>query len=100
MRIIPGKLVVNLVPAGAPNKGDVLLASRARAGADSALYVGDDVSDEDVFSLDRPGRLLSVRVGRSPRSAAAYYLRNQAEIEQLLSTLIELRRVVPKRVKC
>jgi trehalose 6-phosphate phosphatase len=91
MRMIAGKLVVNLVPADAPNKGDALLALRSRASADTALYVGDDVSDEDVFSLDEPGSLLGVRVGRSPRSAAPYYLRNQGEIDQLLSTLIELR---------
>lgn len=92
MRLISGKLVVNLVPAAAPNKGEALEALRARAVADSALYVGDDVSDEDVFSLDQPGRLLSVRVGRSQRSAAAYYLRGQAEIDQLLSALVDLRR--------
>jgi trehalose 6-phosphate phosphatase len=91
MRMIAGKLVVNLVPADAPNKGDALQAVRSRAGADTALYVGDDVSDEDVFSLDQPGRLLGVRVGPSPRSAAPYYLRNQGEIDQLLCTLIDLR---------
>lgn len=96
MRMIAGKLVVNLVPADAPNKGDALEALRARAAADTALYVGDDVSDEDVFSLDQPGRLLSVRVGYSQRSAAAYYLRNQIEIDRLLSALIALRSVAAR----
>jgi trehalose 6-phosphate phosphatase len=91
MRLISGKLVINLVPASAPNKGDAVLSLRARAGADTALYVGDDVSDEDVFSLDQPGRLLGVRVGRSARSRAPYFLRDQSEIDALLSTLIQLR---------
>lgn len=91
MRLIAGKLVVNLVPASAPNKGDAVQALRTRAGADTALYVGDDVSDEDVFSLDQPGRLLGVRVGRSARSHAPYFLRDQSEIDALLSTLIQLR---------
>lgn len=91
MRLIFGKLVINLVPASAPNKGDAVQVLRTQAGADTALYVGDDVSDEDVFSLDQPGRLLGVRVGRSARSRAPYFLRDQSEIDALLSTLIQLR---------
>lgn len=97
MRVIPGKNVINLVSADAPNKGDALVDARARAGADTALYVGDDVSDEDVFSLDQPGRLLGIRVGRSQRSAAPYYLRDQGEVDALLSTLIELRQQLASR---
>ena len=97
MRLIPGKLVVNIVPAAAPNKGDAVLALRAQLGADTALYVGDDVSDEDVFCLDQPGRLLGVRVGRSLRSAAPYYLRDQAEIDELLRRLISVRAGIAQR---
>jgi trehalose 6-phosphate phosphatase len=91
MRIIGGKLVVNVVPAGAPHKGDALTALRSQSGADAALYVGDDITDEDVFELDQPGRLLSIRVGQTRRSAAAYYLRDQREIDRLLATLHRLR---------
>ena len=91
MRLISGKLVSNIVPRDAPNKGDAVLALRARSGADTALYVGDDMSDEDVFGLDQPGRLLGVRVGRSQRSAAHFYLRDQRQIDSLLRTLVELR---------
>jgi trehalose 6-phosphate phosphatase len=91
MRIVPGKLVINIVPARAPNKGDALLELRAREGADVALYVGDDVSDEDVFRLDQPGRLITVRVGASLSSQATYYLRDQRGIDGLLHQLINLR---------
>lgn len=91
VRIVPGKLVVNVVPSRAPHKGDALLALRAQERADTALYVGDDVTDEDVFLLDQPGRLLTIRVGESRASAAAYYLRDQREIDRLLSRLLELR---------
>jgi len=91
MRSIPGKMVVNLVPAQAPSKGDALLDLRARAEADVALYVGDDLSDEDVFCLDAPGQVLGVRVGKSARTSALYYLRDQLELDVLLQTLIELR---------
>jgi trehalose 6-phosphate phosphatase len=83
--------VVNLVPERAPHKGDALLALRAKEGADTALYVGDDITDEDVFELDQPGRLLSIRVGQSKRSAAAYFLRNQREIDVFLDRLVKFR---------
>lgn len=91
MRVIPGKLVINAVPAAAPNKGDALLALRDKTGTDVAMYIGDDVTDEDVFRIDQPGRLFTVRVGRSRTSAARYYLRAQQEIDTLLEHLVALR---------
>jgi trehalose 6-phosphate phosphatase len=90
MRIIGGKLVVNVVPAGAPHKGDALLQLRKKARAELTLFVGDDVTDEDAFAMDLPG-LVGVRVGRTQRSAAAYYLREQREIDRLLLALHALR---------
>jgi trehalose 6-phosphate phosphatase len=91
IRAIAGKLVLNVVPAGAPHKGEALRRLRADAGCDTAIYVGDDVTDEDVFALDEPGRLLGIRVGRSSRSAAAWFIRSQLEIDALLDCLLELR---------
>ena len=91
MRTIPGKLVVNVVPAGAPHKGDALLALRAEEQADTAIYVGDDATDEDVFELDQPGRLLSIRVGMATTSAASYYVKGQSEVDTLLSRLAQIR---------
>jgi trehalose 6-phosphate phosphatase len=91
MRSIPGKLVVNVIPERAPHKGDALVRLRADEGADTAVYVGDDVTDEDVFQLDQPGRLLSIRVGRSKSSAAPFFVRDQREIDPLLSRLVRLR---------
>ena len=91
LRVIPGKLVANIVPERAPNKGDALIHLRTLAHADTALYVGDDVTDEDVFGLDQPGRLVTVRVGESTSSAAAYYLRTQRDVDVLLATLVAFR---------
>jgi trehalose 6-phosphate phosphatase len=91
VRVIPGKLVVNVVPSGAPNKGDALVELRAKEGADTALYVGDDVTDEDVFTLDQPGRLLGVRVGERRGSAAEYFVERQRDVDRLLSALVGLR---------
>jgi len=92
MRTIPGKLVINVLPERAPHKGDALLRLRAKEGADTAIYVGDDATDEDVFQLDQPGRLLSVRIGMAASSAAPYYLRSQREIDTFLARLGRLRK--------
>lgn len=86
-RIIGGKLVYNVLPEGAPHKGMALLAARDRYRCDAALYIGDDDTDEDVFSLEDPGRLLSIRVGPSDRSRASYFIRTQRDIDAVLTIL-------------
>lgn len=91
MRSIPGKLVVSLLPVGAPNKGDAMVHLREQAGADTALFVGDDLTDEDIFALDQPGRLQTIRVGASRTSSARYFLRSQVEIDVLLEKLAQYR---------
>jgi trehalose 6-phosphate phosphatase len=91
-RVIGGKQVVNIVPAAAPDKGVALERVRARLACDTALYVGDDETDEDVFALGPPDRILSVRVGARGASRAAYCIRDQLQIDALLEVLIELRR--------
>jgi len=88
VRLIRGKQVVNLLPTDAPHKGIALERARARFACDTAIYVGDDETDEDVFALDQPGRLLTIRVGRKRQSLASYFLRNQSEIDRLLETLL------------
>jgi trehalose 6-phosphate phosphatase len=91
LRLMAGKLVVNVIPEGAPHKGEALLRVRAEVGADTALYVGDDITDEDVFEIDQPGRLLTVRVGRSSATSAEYFVRDQREVDRLLARLADLR---------
>ena len=87
-RLVSGKQVVNLLPTDAPHKGIALERLRARFACETAIYVGDDQTDEDVFGLGQPGRLLTIRVGRKRRSAAAYFLKSQAEIDRLLESLL------------
>lgn len=91
-RVIGGKQVVNVIPPGAPHKGVALERERDRLGCDTAFYIGDDETDEDVFALDRPGRLLTVRVGAQQVTQASYCLPRQPEIDSLLRRLIEIRR--------
>jgi trehalose 6-phosphate phosphatase len=94
-RVIGGRHVVNILPMDAPHKGIALERERARLGCDTAIYVGDDETDEDAFGLTQPGQLLSIRVGARASSAAAYYIRTQAEIDRLLILLLKLRRETP-----
>ena len=91
VRIIGGELVVNFVVRDAPHKGLALVHQRSDFACDTAIYVGDDETDEDIFKLHLPGCLLSIRVGRKRTSAASYYLRNQAEIDRLLRMLVKQR---------
>ena len=82
-RLIHGNCVLNLVPRDAPHKGDALRALLAHSGCERSLYVGDDVTDEDVFRLKLPA-VLSVGVDPGPGSAADLFLPDQSEMIRLL----------------
>jgi trehalose-6-phosphatase len=98
VRVVGGKQVVNLVVDRSPDKGEALEAERDRLGCNWVLYVGDDENDEDAFALD--GNIVGVRIGRKQQSRARYYLRTQAEIDQLLELLVLLRPPVKAPAEC
>ena len=60
---IGGKQVVNIVPRGAPHKGQAVEQVRRRQKLDTVLYVGDDDTDENAFAMRRTGRVWGIRVG-------------------------------------
>jgi trehalose 6-phosphate phosphatase len=91
VQIIGGKLVVNVLPKGAPRKAMALLRERERLDCNVALFVGDDDTDEDIFSLDASERIVGIRVGMRRSSAAAYYIPGQRQIDSLLKILLALR---------
>ena len=91
VRVIGGKQVVNILPRQAPHKGLALERERERMSCDTAIYVGDDETDEDVFALDQPGRLLTIRVGCKRASMADYCIRSQREIDGLIQALLTIR---------
>ncbi|MFT3927368.1 MAG: trehalose-phosphatase [Myxococcales bacterium] len=97
VRAVPGKCVVNVLPEGAPHKGFALRSLQRELSADVALYVGDDETDEDVFNMEEPGHLLGIRVGKSMRSRASYFLTSQREIDELLGLLVSLRESAASR---
>jgi trehalose 6-phosphate phosphatase len=96
IRQVHGKDVIEVLPAGAPDKGEALALLRRRLKPRATLYVGDDVTDEDAFRSLGPGRLVSVRVGPAEATSARYRLDAQEEVEVLLD---ELLRRAPGREK-
>ncbi len=90
-RVVPGHLVVNVMPHGAPDKGDALDHLRVELACELALFVGDDITDEDVFRHVGDGRVVGVRVGRSDESSATWFVRDQDEVDELLRVLVALR---------
>lgn len=85
-RVIMGKSVFNLVPPGAPHKGVALLELMSHHSFNAAFYIGDDDTDEDLFSLPDQ-RILTVRVGKKKTSQAQFYLDRQSEIKALLDRI-------------
>jgi trehalose 6-phosphate phosphatase len=90
-RVVGGKEAVNLLPAGDAGKGVALREALRRFACHSAIYIGDDASDEDAFAAAGPDRVLGIRVGAASASAARYHVETQADIDTLLQLFIELR---------
>ncbi|MBN1793943.1 MAG: trehalose-phosphatase [Candidatus Omnitrophica bacterium] len=57
---------------------------------DLTIYIGDDVTDEDIFRRMHK-RDISVRVEKTQKSKARYFVHNQFEVQQFLSALSVLR---------
>ena len=89
IRVIDGKLAISIVADNAPGKGTALAAELKRRACTRALFVGDDETDEDVFARSGELALFGIRVGRKLRSRAAYFLRNQEEVDELLRVLTQ-----------
>ncbi|NUZ07769.1 trehalose-phosphatase [Schlegelella sp. ID0723] len=86
----PGKLVMNVVGAGAPDKGVAVARLVERSGASRAVFIGDDVNDEPVFAV-AGADWLTVRVGRDDRpSLARFYVENTDEVAHMLERMVRL----------
>lgn len=82
-----GRQVWEVLPRAAWDKGRAAQYIAARTGATLAVAVGDDRTDEDMFrAIDGTG--VTIRIGRSRTSRAAYHLARQSELSRLLSELL------------
>jgi trehalose 6-phosphate phosphatase len=92
VRIVGGKYVYNLLPSVSKNKGTAVLTLAKKFRCDRIVYVGDDTTDEDVFELKKKSNVFDIRVEKSKKSKARYFLKKQEEVNVLLKKLIKLRR--------
>jgi len=56
-------------------------------GLNGIFYIGDEETDETVFGLP-DGMTMAIRVGKLTGSRAAYYLRHQGEVEDVLRYVV------------
>lgn len=93
-RVIGGKEVFNVLPTECAGKGQAVRELKRAFGRETALFVGDDVTDEEAFELPESERVFKIRVGYGVHSQAEYYLEAQAQIAELLRLLLRSDRVV------
>ena len=87
-QLIEGKYAINVLPPGQSGKGRATLALMKHLGRTGLFYIGDEETDETVFSLGQVVTM-GVRVGRVDGSRAGFYLHDQAEVEGLLRLLVQ-----------
>ena len=87
-RVFAGKMVENVVAAGAPDKGRALHLLVEQSRSPCAVFFGDDVNDEPVFE-SAPAGWLTVRIGREDRSSrVGFFLDHPAELGLVLERML------------
>ncbi len=84
---IGGKSVFNLMPEGAPDKGVALVTLVRFEACDAAFYIGDDDTDERAFAT-APAHWVTVKVGSPERTAARFFVNDQADVDACLTLLV------------
>lgn len=88
IRVLHGTQVVNLIPAGAPDKGDAIRHLLQVHALDRVVYVGDEATDEDVFRVLDPAHSMGIRIGRARGTAASHHVPLQTDIDEVLAELL------------
>ncbi len=87
LRMFGGKFVVNVVTRSANDKAQALAVLVDRCQAGCAIFIGDDINDEPVFSRGEPN-WLTIRVGRDdPASQAQYFLDCISDLPAMLEIM-------------
>jgi trehalose 6-phosphate phosphatase len=90
--VLRGKKVLELVPRIQWDKGKAALFLLEKQKRDYLpIYVGDDLTDETAFQTLREVGL-TIRIGKSKKSAAQYYLKGQREVLRFLKHIHDLMR--------
>jgi trehalose 6-phosphate phosphatase len=88
LRIMEGKAILEMSVATA-DKGDAVVALRRNLEAEVVVFLGDDVTDESVFTRLQPSDL-GVRVGPGP-SAAGARLDSPEDVAGFLAQIADIR---------
>jgi len=83
--------LAELLQRGERGRINALLQMIEHSGCSTALFIGDDETDEDIFRLD-DRRIFTICVGTQRPTAAAYYLQDQVAITQALQLMISYLR--------
>lgn len=107
IRAEDGRLVVNVLPRGAPTKGTAVRELCERYGLHGAVYVGDDRTDMAAFEAlrrwrggDRDGLAVGVLSPEAPSGLADLAdvtVRGTGEVEALLLELVKILPETPSR---
>jgi trehalose-phosphatase len=88
LQITYGKRVIEFRPRVAWNKGSAIAWLMKRLGPGLPLYFGDDLTDEDAFSVLR-GRMTVLVSETKKLSKAKYYVKSVSEVHYVLGFLLE-----------
>ena len=86
--VVHGIGIVNLVPKGAPDKGDAVIRLLKAHKLPSAVFVGDELTDETAFARLTAANDLGIRVGRWKDTQAKWHIGTQNDIDGLLTELL------------
>ncbi|MHB1652932.1 MAG: bifunctional alpha,alpha-trehalose-phosphate synthase (UDP-forming)/trehalose-phosphatase [Desulfitobacteriaceae bacterium] len=86
IQVLQGNKVIEVRHAGI-NKGDAALHWMGKGDYDFILAIGDDRTDEDLFSV-LPPTAYSIRVGMAP-SQARFNLQSHVKVLELLEQLLQ-----------
>jgi trehalose-phosphatase len=92
IRVTRGKKVFEIRPSFNQNKGTAVEKIKKILSKKSPLliYLGDDVTDEDVFRL-MSKKDISIHIGKGDKSAAQYSLKNVKAVGEFLKKVYRIR---------
>ena len=89
LTVIKGKKVLELIPDASWNKGSaVYLILQGLKNKCLPIYIGDDQTDETAFkAIGKRG--ITIRIGKSKKTSASYYLKGYWEVSRMLQKINE-----------
>ena len=90
LKVIKGKMVLELVPNAEWNKGLAALWMLERLDGDFfPIYIGDDTTDETAFKALRD-KGITIKAGISKKTYAHYHIEKLCDVERLLDNILKL----------